>query len=295
MKKEQYMHLRRKSSILRRSGRVVPIEHRAKQYSRIAKRGSYKELFVALGNEPNDVLRDIFIEYVEDCKHLSAENESLNRTRSQFALKGLARIYIKSMEHLHDLHQWAFDLYFETWSSVRHGQYDVSHSVDFRNRNQILLSGPITIKSYTIINGRSDRYRYGVVLGAESYLKERVILDAYGGRIHAQGPIAMGQNVFVHGGGGVTIGKHVIIGPNVCIIASNHNYRNPSIPIMFQGDRAKGIVIGDNVWIGAGAVILDGVSIGNKVVIGAGTIITKDVPDNTVTYGARITTQERIN
>ena len=64
---------------------------------------------------------------------------------------------------------------------------------------------------------------------------------------------------------------------------------------MFQGDRAKGIVIGDNVWIGAGAVILDGVSIGNKVVIGAGTIITKDVPDNTVTYGTRITTQERIN
>ena len=132
-------------------------------------------------------------------------------------------------------------------------------------------------------------------LALKATYKERVILDAYGGRIHAQGPIAMGQNVFVHGGGGVTIGKHVIIGPNVCIIASNHNYRNPSIPIMFQGDRAKGIVIGDNVWIGAGAVILDGVSIGNKVVIGAGTIITKDVPDNTVTYGTRITTQERIN
>ena len=164
------MHLRRKSRILRRPDKVVPIEHRAKQYSRIAKRGSHKELFAALENEPNDVLRDIFIKYIEDCKHLLTENEGHKRARSQFALKGLARTYIKLMEHLHDLHQWAFDLYFESWSSVRHGQYDVSHSVDFRTRNQILLNGPITIKSYAIINGRSDRYRYGVVLGAESYL-----------------------------------------------------------------------------------------------------------------------------
>ncbi len=50
---------------------------------------------------------------------------------------------------------------------------------------------------------------------------------------------------------------------------------------MLQGDYRKGIIIGNNVWLGGSVIVLDGVEIGNNCVIGAGTIVTKDVPDNT--------------
>ena len=43
--------------------------------------------------------------------------------------------------------------------------------------------------------------------------------------------------------------------------------------------------MGDNVWIGGGAIILPGVTIGNNVVIGAGSIVTKDIPDNVIAVG----------
>lgn len=45
------------------------------------------------------------------------------------------------------------------------------------------------------------------------------------------------------------------------------------------------IVIGDNVWIGGGVIIMPGVTIGNNVVIGAGSVVTKDIPDHVVAYG----------
>ena len=46
------------------------------------------------------------------------------------------------------------------------------------------------------------------------------------------------------------------------------------------------VIIGDNVWIGGGAIIMPGVTIGNNVVIGAGSVVTHDIPDNTIAYGS---------
>lgn len=53
---------------------------------------------------------------------------------------------------------------------------------------------------------------------------------------------------------------------------------------MLQGDKRKGIIIEDNVWLGGSVVVLDGVRIGRNSVIGAGTIVTKDVPKNSLLY-----------
>ncbi|WP_321018774.1 DapH/DapD/GlmU-related protein, partial [Eisenbergiella porci] len=45
-------------------------------------------------------------------------------------------------------------------------------------------------------------------------------------------------------------------------------------------------ILGNNVWIGGGAIILPGVTIGDNVVIGAGSVVTKDIPSNTIAYGS---------
>ena len=84
------------------------------------------------------------------------------------------------------------------------------------------------------------------------------------------------------------IGKFVSIAPNVVIVGSNHNYREHSL-IKTQGLSSKGINIGDDVWIGANATILDGVSIGNGCVIAAGAVVTKSIPDYSVAAGVPAT------
>ena len=162
--------------------------------------------------------------------------------------------------------------------------FSIEQGVVFRTPEQIKIEKNCTIKTRTIINGRSRKKNFGVVLGENTYLKENCYLDAYSGFIHIDGFCAFGQNTIIHGGGGVKIGKYVITGANCYIIASNHKYDSVEFPIMLQGDKRKGIVIEDNVWLGASVIVLDGVTIGKNSVIGAGTIITKDVAPNSLIY-----------
>jgi acetyltransferase-like isoleucine patch superfamily enzyme len=85
--------------------------------------------------------------------------------------------------------------------------------------------------------------------------------------------------------GGLTIGNNVIIGPNVCISTSNHNFSDPKRLIKNQGSTPDAVVIGDDCWIGANSVIVAGVHIGTGSIIGAGSIVTHDVPAYSVAVG----------
>jgi len=160
----------------------------------------------------------------------------------------------------------------------------IERDVVFRTPEQIKIEKDCTIKTRTIINGRSKKGDFGVILGENTYLKENCYFDSYSGFVHIDGFCAFGQNTIIHGGGGVKIGKHVITGANCYIISSNHNYNSIEFPIMLQGDKRKGIIIEDNVWLGGSVIVLDGVTIGKNSIIGAGTVVTKDVPPNTLIY-----------
>jgi acetyltransferase-like isoleucine patch superfamily enzyme len=69
------------------------------------------------------------------------------------------------------------------------------------------------------------------------------------------------------------------------MLAVNHVYTDPTRPMIDQGITAEGIVVEDDVWIGAGAIITDGVHIGKGAVVAAGAVVTKDVPAHTVVGG----------
>ena len=85
--------------------------------------------------------------------------------------------------------------------------------------------------------------------------------------------------------GPVCIGNHVNLAQGITVTALNHNFEDASKRIDEQGISTKPVVIGDDVWIGANAVILPGVTIGSHCVVAAGAVVTKDVPDNCVVGG----------
>ncbi len=79
------------------------------------------------------------------------------------------------------------------------------------------------------------------------------------------------------GRGGIKIGDDVMIGPNVVIASSNHDYQQHALPMARVDHVMAPVQIGNDVWIGANAVITPGVTIGDGVVVGAGAVVTKDV------------------
>lgn len=83
----------------------------------------------------------------------------------------------------------------------------------------------------------------------------------------------------------ITIGDYVRMGPRVTIMAMTSNYRKKDRLVMDQGYFHKGIKIGNDVFIGANAVILDGCEIGDGAVIGVGSIVNKDIPPYSVVFG----------
>lgn len=86
--------------------------------------------------------------------------------------------------------------------------------------------------------------------------------------------------------GDITLGRHVMMGPEVMIFTTNHNAQEVSIPMQRQGDTpSMPVVIEDDVWIGARVIILPGVRVGTGSILAAGAIVTKDVPPFAVVGG----------
>ena len=132
----------------------------------------------------------------------------------------------------------------------------------------------------------------GITIGEGTFVMHHTMLHVFNFRDLPQAGITIGKNCFlgefnvVRGQGGVYIGDDVYTGPMVQILAVNHVYDDPDRPIRQQGITAQGIVIEDDVWIGANTVVLDGVTIGKGSVIGAGAVVTQDIPPYSIAVGA---------
>lgn len=86
--------------------------------------------------------------------------------------------------------------------------------------------------------------------------------------------------------GPLSIGENVMMGPEVMIFTQNHNYNRTDIPMIEQNNSEREPVnIGNDVWIGARAIILPGVNIGDGAIIAAGAVVTKDVESYTMVGG----------
>lgn len=104
-----------------------------------------------------------------------------------------------------------------------------------------------------------------------------------GHHVHFGSDIYLNSNCTLVDDGHIYIGDKALFGPNVTIVTANHPI---DAELRSRGlQYNKDVHIGDNVWIGAGTVVVPGVHIGNNTVIGAGSIVTKDIPDGVVAVG----------
>jgi len=101
-------------------------------------------------------------------------------------------------------------------------------------------------------------------------------------QIHLGDHVSIAAFVHIWGAGGVKIGNRVLIASHTAITSITHDY---TAEVIYGTKILKPVVIEDDVWIGAHAVILPGITIGVGAVVGAGAVVTKDVPAGAIVVG----------
>ena len=132
---------------------------------------------------------------------------------------------------------------------------------------------------------RVDTERSYITIGKDSYLSSHATLNTFDGWITIGAHCSVNSYAILYGHGGLQIGDDVRIAPQVMILPMNHVFADLDVPIWKQGIHTRGIKIEDDVWLGAGSVVLDGVTIGKGSVIGAGAVVSKDIPSYSIAVG----------
>ena len=119
--------------------------------------------------------------------------------------------------------------------------------------------------------------------GEHCYIELPFYASWGGSRVHFGTGVYANYNLTMIDDGHIYVGNRVLFGPNVTVVTGNH----PLDPDMrkYEMAYAREVHIGDNVWVGAGAIILPGVTIGKNSVIGAGSVVTRDIPENVLAVG----------
>ena len=111
--------------------------------------------------------------------------------------------------------------------------------------------------------------------GQEVFIEQGFYCD-YGDKISLGDRVYLNMNCTLLDGGLISIGDDCLIGPNVQLLTINHA-TSPTERLVKE-NFAQNITIENNVWLGAGVIILPGVSIGSGAVVGAGSVVTRDIP-----------------
>ena len=155
----------------------------------------------------------------------------------------------------------------------------IGRSCALRCINRIYFCQGVIIDDCVQISADSENSP-SIIIGPGSFIRANVSLNAGppSGYISTGRNCNIGQGTIIYGNGGVKIGDDVLIAGQCFIVASSHIFEKADTPKRLQGITIKGIEIGNDVWIGAGAKILDGTTIGDGAVIGANAVVTKNVP-----------------
>jgi acetyltransferase-like isoleucine patch superfamily enzyme len=157
-------------------------------------------------------------------------------------------------------------------------------NVVLRHPHKIHIGNDVVIDDNCLIDAKGETNR-GIRIADGVFVGRNTILSCKDGDIDLAEGANLGFNCEVFSASRVIIGKSALLAAYSYVIGGDHDFSDPSKPVLDQARKSAGVTIGDGAWVGAGAKILDGVTIGNHGVIGAGAVVREDVPAFAIAVG----------
>ena len=156
--------------------------------------------------------------------------------------------------------------------------------VVLRHPHKVRLGDGVTVDDLVVLDAKGTTNR-GIEVGRGVFLGRGTILSCKDGDITLGDHANLGFHCEVFSGSSVTVGAHALFAAQVYLVGGGHEFEGRDAAVIDQPRTSRGIVVGDNVWLGAGAKVLDGTRIGSHSVVGANAVVTSDLPDGAIAAG----------
>lgn len=165
-------------------------------------------------------------------------------------------------------------------------------NVTIRHPHKVRIGDNVVIDDNCLVDAKGDR-NTGITIGSGVFVGRNSILSCKNGDIGIADGANIGFNCEVFSASRVTIGADTLLAAYCYVIGGDHDFSDPSAPVVAQGRTSAGVTIGAGAWLGAGAKILDGVTVGDRAIVGAGAVVRDAVPAGAIAVGipARIVGQ----
>jgi acetyltransferase-like isoleucine patch superfamily enzyme len=156
--------------------------------------------------------------------------------------------------------------------------------VVLRHPHKIHIGSNVVIDDNCLLDAKGTT-NAGIRIGDGVFIGRNTILSCKNGDIALDDGANLGFNCEVFSASRVTIGKRALMAAYSYVIGGDHDFSDPSKSVLEQSRTSAGVAIGDGVWTGAGAKILDGVTVGDNAVIGAGAVVRDSLPAAAIAVG----------
>jgi acetyltransferase-like isoleucine patch superfamily enzyme len=156
--------------------------------------------------------------------------------------------------------------------------------VVLRHPHKIRIGDGTTVDDLVVLDAKGTGNR-GIDIGRGVFLGRGTILSCKDGDIVLGDGTNLGFHCEIFSGSSVTVGRHGLFAAQAYLVGGGHRFEERGIAVVEQPRSSTGIALGDNVWLGTGAKVLDGVRIGSDVVVGANAVVSADLPDGAIAAG----------
>jgi len=160
-------------------------------------------------------------------------------------------------------------------------------NITLRHPHKISLGTNCFIDDNAVLDAKGEKNQ-GLQVGANVYIGRNTILSCKEGSIWIDDYCNISANCSLLSETEIRLGKFCFLAGHCYLVAGgNHSFDDPDTPIMFQPSVSRGgIIIGEDVWLGAGVIVLDGAAIGRGSVVGAGAVVTRSLPEFSIAVGS---------
>jgi acetyltransferase-like isoleucine patch superfamily enzyme len=157
-------------------------------------------------------------------------------------------------------------------------------NVTLRHPHKIRIADNVVIDDNCLLDAKGDT-NAGIAIGSGVFVGRNTILSCKNGDIHLEDGANVGFNCEIFSASEVRVGRDALLAAYCYLIGGDHDFTDPTQPVLAQGRKSSGISIGTGAWLGAGAKVLDGVSVGERAIVGAGAVVRETVPEGSIAVG----------